>query len=343
MEEGILEALVSVIVAIYKVDEYLKQCIISLESQTYTNIEIILVDDGSPDECPTICDEFCKQDNKIRVVHKKNEGLVYARKDGLKLANGKYVLMVDGDDYLDSHYIENLVANAEKDNADVVIDSFLISYPNHEYVKTIYSPVGVYKNEKLLDLKTKLIYSGEYFEFGINPALWNKLFVKEKLERYYENIPQRVTLGEDFAVSMPYMMDSECISILNSSSYYHYRQRATSMVKAYNNNLADNVNLLIKYLNITILEQMYLEQLQFYYSWLMICNLKNIAKCRVNIIKKCNMIDKVYNNFAAKDSIKKVNNLPLTYQVVFKLLLKNNYLGLAIVLQCVIGHYLKKE
>lgn len=338
-----MEPLVSIIVAIYKVEEYLQQCIQTIIDQTYTNVEIILVDDGSPDECPTICDEFYKHDNKIQVIHKKNEGLVYARKDGLKLAKGKYVLMVDGDDYLDSHYIENLVVSAEKDNADIVVDSFLMSYPNREYVKTIYCPVGVYKNEKLQDLKTRFIYSGEYFEFGINPAVWNKLFIKEKLEKYYENIPQGITLGEDFAVSMPYMMSSECISILNSSSYYHYRQRATSMVKAYNSNLSDNINLLIRYLNTTKLEQTCLEQLQVYYSWLMICNLKNIVKCRVNIIEKSNMLGNTYKSFAAKEAIERTNNLPLKYQVVFKLLLKKHYLVLAIVLQCVIGYYLKKE
>ena len=115
------------------------------------------------------------------------------------------------------------------------------------------------------------------------------------------------------------------------------------MVKAYNSNLSDNINLLIRYLNTTKLEQTCLEQLQVYYSWLMICNLKNIAKCRVNIIEKSNMLGNTYKDFAAKEAIERTNNLPLKYQVVFKLLLRKHYLALAIVLQCVIEYYLKKE
>ena len=130
------ETLVSVIVAIYKVEDYLKQCVQSIIGQTYHNIEIILVDDGSPDDCPVICDEFSRKDPRVCVIHKENEGSVYARRAGLMKATGQYVLMVDGDDYMDSHYIENLVCAADKDAADVVVDSLSlihISEPTRPY------------------------------------------------------------------------------------------------------------------------------------------------------------------------------------------------------------------
>ena len=271
------EALVSVIVAIYKVGDYLEQCLQSIINQTYRNIEIILVDDGSPDSCPTICDEFSKVDSRVQVVHKKNEGSVYARKTGLMNATGKYVLMVDGDDYMDPCYITNLVSKAEEDEADVVVDSFLTSYPNKEFVEKMHHKVGTYRDNKLEELKQKLIYSGTYFEFGINPALWNKLFRKDKLMEYYQNVPRQLTLGEDFAVSIPFMAGAECISVIDSDAYYHYRQRENSMVRAYDPKLNYKVECLILFLNQQERLKPYTEQLNYYYSWLYISCMKNDA------------------------------------------------------------------
>ena len=98
--------LVSVIVAIYNVEKYLKQCIESIQKQTYKNLEIILVNDGSLDNCGYMCDEYLKNDSRIKVIHKKNEGLGLARNSGLEIATGKYVVFVDSDDWIDRHMIE---------------------------------------------------------------------------------------------------------------------------------------------------------------------------------------------------------------------------------------------
>lgn len=113
--------LVSVIVPIYKVKEYLRGCIESICAQTYPELEIILVDDGSPDECGAICDSYAQKDRRIRVIHKQNEGVGAARNTGVAQATGKYILFVDGDDRICEDLVETVVETAEKNAADVVM------------------------------------------------------------------------------------------------------------------------------------------------------------------------------------------------------------------------------
>ena len=102
------EELISVIVPVYKVEKYLNKCVQSIIQQTYTNLEIILVDDGSPDNCPQMCDEWAKKDSRIVVIHKKNGGLSDARNAGIAVAKGKYIGFVDSDDYIESTMYEDL-------------------------------------------------------------------------------------------------------------------------------------------------------------------------------------------------------------------------------------------
>ena len=113
--------LISVIVPIYKVEQYLEKCVNSITSQTYTNLEIILVDDGSPDNCPAICDQLAKTDKRIKVVHKPNGGLSDARNVGFENSSGKYITFVDSDDYLNHNFIETLYRNIINTDADMSI------------------------------------------------------------------------------------------------------------------------------------------------------------------------------------------------------------------------------
>lgn len=113
--------LVSIIVPIYKVEPYLRRCLDSIVNQTYTNLEIILVDDGSPDGCPQICDEYAAKDERIVVIHKENGGLSDARNAGLDICKGEYISFVDSDDWVDERYIEILFDLLTKENADIAI------------------------------------------------------------------------------------------------------------------------------------------------------------------------------------------------------------------------------
>ena len=112
--------LVSIVVPVYKVENYLKECIDSILHQTYTNFELILVDDGSPDKCGEICDDYARTDNRIRVIHKANGGLSDARNAGIDIAKGKYITFVDSDDYISNEYLSVLFQAASESNADIV-------------------------------------------------------------------------------------------------------------------------------------------------------------------------------------------------------------------------------
>ena len=114
---------ISIIVPIYNVEKYLERCVDSLVNQTYENIEIILVDDGSPDYCPQLCDEYAKKDSRIVVIHKKNGGLSDARNYGLCKASGEYILYVDSDDYIELDSCEKLV-NGMANNVDMVVGAY---------------------------------------------------------------------------------------------------------------------------------------------------------------------------------------------------------------------------
>lgn len=119
-----LQPKVSVVLPIYNVEKYLNRCIESVINQTYVNLEIILIDDGSPDNCPTMCDEWAEKDGRIKVVHKKNAGLGMARNTGIKNATGKFIFFVDSDDYIELNAIEKCVNAALNNNAENVIYGF---------------------------------------------------------------------------------------------------------------------------------------------------------------------------------------------------------------------------
>ena len=120
MKSADLSKMVSVIIPVYKVENYIRECVDSVLAQTYTDLEIILVDDGSPDNCGQICDEYAARDSRVRVIHKENGGLSDARNAGLDIARGKYIYFVDSDDYIKKEAVEYLVKRCEQENADIV-------------------------------------------------------------------------------------------------------------------------------------------------------------------------------------------------------------------------------
>ena len=119
-----MDKLISIIVPIYKVEIYLRKCIDSIVNQTYKNIEILLIDDGSPDNCGIICDEYAKKDERIKVIHKENGGLSDARNYGIEASTGDYIIFIDSDDYVSESMCENLLICALENNADIVSCNF---------------------------------------------------------------------------------------------------------------------------------------------------------------------------------------------------------------------------
>ena len=222
--------LISVIVPIYKIDRYLGVCIESILNQTYTNLEVVLVDDGSPDRCPEICDLYAKKDARIKVIHKLNGGLVSARKAGILSATGKYIGYVDGDDWIGPGFYYSLYASIQESEADVAIAGF--SRDLFSKRKNILNGVmsGVYSGDALEELKSKMISNGDFFSYGITTYLWNKLFRREVLLPHQLACHDSITIGEDAAVTYTTLMDCKKVVVTDNCAY-HYRQREDSMLK----------------------------------------------------------------------------------------------------------------
>lgn len=239
------EPLISVLVPICKIDKYLGVCIESLLNQTYKNLEIILVDDGSPDRCPEICDLYASKDERIKVIHKPNGGLVSARKAGLMAAKGEYIGNVDGDDWVGPGFYHSLYCSLCESDADIAIAGF--SRDLFSSTKKILNaiPSGVYEGESLEKVKKQMIADGEFYRHGITTYLWNKLFKREVLEPYQMAMDDRITIGEDAATTYPAIMASKKIVITDNCSY-HYRQREDSMLKTATNH--NNEYLKVMYL-----------------------------------------------------------------------------------------------
>ena len=222
------QPLISVIVPIYGIERYLGICVESIIKQTYKNLEIILVDDGSYDRCPEICDLYAKKDSRIKVIHKRNGGLVSARKAGIQVATGDYATYVDGDDWLEPSYYDWLVK--ELGDADVVIAGQSRTLFSKTSRITSNVPNGIYEGEDLENLYRQMVSFGEFYKPGITTYVWNKLFKKDLLLKYQTLVPDDISIGEDAAVVYPLLMECTKIVITDNCDY-HYRQREDSMLK----------------------------------------------------------------------------------------------------------------
>lgn len=236
--------LISVIVPVYQVENYLNQCIESIIEQTYTNLEIILIDDGSNDNCPQICDDWSIKDKRIKVIHKKNGGLSDARNVGLDIAKGKYIAFIDSDDWVDSRYIELLYNSLINNVADISACSIQKVYDTDS--------VDPYNLNPQLQLATpKEAIKDIIYDRRFKTVAWNKLYSKEILEG------ERFIVGklhEDEFFSYK-VLDKAQKLVFVDAPLYKYRQRSGSIMSSAS---LKHLDLLDAYINrINFLENSY--------------------------------------------------------------------------------------
>ena len=222
--------LVSVIVPIYMVDQFLGHCIESIMEQSYKELEIILVDDGSRDRCPEMCDMYAQKDERIKVIHKKNGGLVSARKAGLEASSGQYVTYIDGDDWIGIGHIGSLVETAIIMDADMVCAGFTRNFFSQSFYVQNGLDQGLYEGRKLEELWRSMISYGDFYCPGITTYVWNKLFRREILIDAQMSVDERISVGEDGAVTYPALLKCKRVAVTGHVTY-HYRQREDSMLK----------------------------------------------------------------------------------------------------------------
>lgn len=205
---------ITVVIPVYNVESYLRRCIDSIVCQTIKNIDIILVDDGSTDNSGKICDEYREIDNRIKVVHQKNQGLSAARNVGIKMAKTKYICFIDSDDYVEKDMLEYLYEGTLQSGADIVCCGFTNIYENGEIEKiTIPDNDVLFSKEEALDIH---LFSG-YIEV----VAWNKLY---KLELFNNITYPEGKLYEDMLTTYKLIDKSNCVLLRPDSKYYYCKR-----------------------------------------------------------------------------------------------------------------------
>ena len=239
----------SVIVPVYKSEKYLSECIDSILSQSFGDFELILADDGSPDRCPQICDEYAKKDGRIKVIHKPNGGSVSARKAGVMAARGEYLCFVDGDDFVASDMLERYNAALEQSGADMICagySEYREGVGNRPVAMNL--PVGIYDKPQLEKLIYPVMLScGEFFSFGIAPSLCCKCFRADLCRQALLSVPDGISLGDDAAVSYACLLNAQRVQLTDYCGY-SYRQNPESMTHSYDGRLYTKLHEIARYM-----------------------------------------------------------------------------------------------
>lgn len=200
---------ISIIIPVYKAENYLHRCVDSILAQTFTDFEVILVDDGSPDKSGDICDEYAKIDSRVHVIHKVNGGVSSARQCGIDKAQGEYTIHADPDDWVESTMLEDLYKKAKDDDADMVLCDF--------YMNTVKTQIYQKQQPTALDHETVL---KELFQH-LHGSCWNKLIKRACYSRYEVKFDLNLSLCEDLFYHTCLLVNPIKISYL-PKAYYHY-------------------------------------------------------------------------------------------------------------------------
>lgn len=228
---------VSVVIPIYNVEKYLDRCMESVVRQTYADLEIIMVDDGSPDSCPGKCEEWAQKDSRIKVIHKANAGLGMARNTGIENATGKYICFFDSDDYVAPDTIEHAVALAEQNSSDTVLFGMTEVGPSGE-IKGVYFPYTeeiCYRGDSVLNFVLPNMIEGSSRKgqgFGLNMSSCTCMFSVELIRRHnWRFVSEREYISEDYYSLLMLYQHVQNVSVLKKACYFYcYNQASLSHV-----------------------------------------------------------------------------------------------------------------
>ena len=234
------DILVSVVIPVYNVEKCLNRCVESVVNQTYRNLEIILVDDESPDNCPSMCDQWASRDRRIEVIHKKNEGLGFARNSGIEVAKGDYICFFDSDDYLDLQAIELCVESAKKNKSDIVkFGMSLIDENNNCCCKIPCVSKEVYYNEEVVDVVLRYMLDADSkdgkkanLSMSACSAMYSMRVIKQHGWRF---VSERQYISEDYYSLLDLLRFVEVVSIINKPLYF-YCYNSNSLTHVFDEN-----------------------------------------------------------------------------------------------------------
>ena len=292
--------LISIVIPVYNVEKYLSRCIDSVINQTYKNIEIILVDDDSPDNCPKICDDYAKKDKRIKVFHKENGGVSFARNIGINESKGEWITFIDSDDWVEKDYCETMLKIAQKNNADYVCCGYNRVYNDHKEIINGDESIKKYNNEEYL---LKLLNVQNSYGF-----CHMKLIKKQNLNKV--TFDENIQVGEDALFNASLCQNLSNVIVINKP-LYNYNFNSQSVVrkfdKNYVNKYLDSMISMKEYINKNYSnDKVVLQHLYNYVSYhvLLIC----VNYCYHPLNKnKMKSLKKVCNIELFKKAIKKSN------------------------------------
>ena len=228
-----MDPIISVIIPVYNVEPYIRQCLDSIINQTYRNLEIIVIDDGSPDGCGKICDEYAAKDDRMVVIHKENGGLSAARNDGMRRATGEWIAFVDSDDWCELDYYEHILNAACSLIPDVIFaGGHYIDYPEkHQDVCTINASYYCSEHICIENLQADLLRYG---------MPWDKLYRTSFLKKHKFRFATEIRAFEDFLFNFQVFEKAQSVYLCVAPGY-HYRQTNSSIAHGFNPNKPDIV------------------------------------------------------------------------------------------------------
>lgn len=224
---------ISVIVPVYKSEKYLEYCVESILNQTYKNIELILIDDGSPDQSAEICDEYARKDSRVRVIHKENGGVSTARNAGLDVAKGDYLTFVDSDDYLEADMYEKMMAKMKEYDCDIVMCDCVKEYGDYREIYSHDIREGYYNKEQLEQEYYPHLLMMENVEYPATISNWLLLW-KKSLNLEDMRYEPGIRYSEDLLFGAKLMYRAQSFYYMKGETYYHYVMNPNSASHTYN-------------------------------------------------------------------------------------------------------------
>lgn len=222
------QKLISVIVPVYNAENYLERCLNSIVNQTYSNLEIILVDDGSRDRGPQICDSYAAGDKRIRVIHKQNGGLMSAWMAGVNVSAGDYLSFIDSDDWVETNMMEEMLKEAAGIPGEVICGNFVIEKDGHSTSHFHELSPGIYEGALLENSIKRNLLGNERRTISMSRCM--KLFSRELIVANMIYCNPGIKMGEDVNIVLPALLDSRRVVILKEALHYHYFYNDASMV-----------------------------------------------------------------------------------------------------------------
>ena len=234
---------VSIIVPVYNTEKYLKRCVDTLVHQSYANLEILLVDDGSTDESGKICDELASAHQRIKVIHKVNGGLISAWKKGVEESTGEYISFVDSDDWVDLNMIEEMAAYLTGNPKEIIASDYVIEREDggKQYIWQQLSP-GEYDREAMEREVIPNLLGKEWRYITISRCM--KLIARQLIIDNCKYSDPVIRMAEDTTIMLPSLIDCERLVVMDHKAYYHYFQVTSSMSHKYDKGLYENIRLL---------------------------------------------------------------------------------------------------